>query len=254
MEYLLTLAADPAVWAALVTLIVMEVVLGIDNLVFISIISNKLPPEKRARTQRIGIMLALVMRLALLGTVAWIARLTQPAFEVFGHGFSWRDLILLAGGLFLVWKATIEMHHHVSRDPEEAAASKTAGITVAAAIGQILMLDLVFSVDSIITAVGMTEHLPIMVIAVIVAVATMLFAAQPLSRFIGNNPSVVTLALSFLLVIAMTLIAEGFGSHIPKGYIYAAMGFAGFVEGINLLARNRRARRRAKDTSPRLTN
>lgn len=244
MDYLLSLAADPAVWAALVTLIAMEVVLGIDNLVFISILTNKLPEHRRARVQRLGIMLALVMRLALLGTVAWIARLTQPVFSVFDHAFSWRDLILLAGGLFLVWKATIEMHHHVRKDSQgEGVVSKVGTITAGAAIGQILLLDLVFSVDSIITAVGMTEHLPIMFIAVIFAVATMLFAAQPLSRFIERNPTVVTLALSFLLVIAMTLIAEGFGTHVPKGYIYAAMGFAGFVEGLNLLARNGRKKR-----------
>ncbi|SAL20611.1 inner membrane protein [Caballeronia peredens] len=247
MEYLLSLAADPAVWAALVTLIVMEVVLGIDNLIFISILSNKLPVAQRARTQRIGIMLALVMRLALLGTVAWIARLTEPVFSLFDHAFSWRDLILLAGGLFLVWKATKEMHHHVNKDAHGApgVASSVGAMTAWAAIGQILLLDIVFSVDSIITAVGMTEHLPIMYIAVIFAVATMLFAAQPLSRFIERNPTIVTLALSFLLVIAMTLIAEGFGTHVPKGYIYAAMGFAGFVEGLNLFARRVRERREA---------
>ena len=247
MEYLLSLAADPAVWAALVTLIVMEVVLGIDNLVFISILSNKLPVAQRARTHRIGIMLALVMRLALLGTVAWIAQLTTPVFSMFDHAFSWRDIILLAGGLFLVWKATTEMRHHVGREHDvvPGVASSVGGMTAWAAIGQILLLDLVFSVDSIITAVGMTEHLPIMFIAVIFAVATMLFAAQPLSRFIERNPTVVTLALSFLLVIAMTLIAEGFGTHVPKGYIYAAMGFAGFVEGLNLLARRAKGKREA---------
>jgi predicted tellurium resistance membrane protein TerC len=247
MEYLLSLAADPAVWAALVTLIVMEVVLGIDNLVFISILSNKLPVAQRARTQRIGIMLALVMRLALLGTVAWIAQLTAPVFSVFEHAFSWRDLILLAGGLFLVWKATKEMHHHVRKDHDETpgVASSLGSMTAWSAIAQILLLDLVFSVDSIITAVGMTDHLPIMFIAVIFAVATMLFAAQPLSRFIERNPTVVTLALSFLLVIAMTLIAEGFGTHVPKGYIYAAMGFAGFVEGLNLFARRVKGKREA---------
>jgi predicted tellurium resistance membrane protein TerC len=249
MESLLTLVADPAAWAALVTLVVMEVVLGIDNLIFISILSNKLPEAQRARTQRIGIMLALVMRLALLGTVAWIARLTEPVFSVFDHAFSWRDLILLAGGLFLVWKATREMHHHVSRDAHEpaTAAAGVAGLTVTAAIGQILLLDLVFSVDSIITAVGMTDHLPIMFIAVIAAVTAMLFAARPLSKFIERNPTVVTLALSFLLVIAMTLIAEGFGTHVPKGYIYAAMAFAGFVEGMNILARNRKVKRDHKE-------
>jgi predicted tellurium resistance membrane protein TerC len=245
MDTILTLAADPAAWAALVTLVVMEVVLGIDNLIFISILSNKLPEAHRARTQRIGIMLALVMRLALLGTVAWIARLTEPVFSMFDHAFSWRDLILLAGGLFLVWKATREMHHHVSHDADDVtnAAAGVGGLTATAAIGQILLLDLVFSVDSIITAVGMTDHLPIMFIAVIAAVTAMLFAARPLSKFIERNPTIVTLALSFLLVIGMTLIAEGFGSHVPKGYIYAAMTFAGFVEGMNMLARRRKLKR-----------
>ncbi|MEM5436132.1 TerC family protein [Paraburkholderia diazotrophica] len=244
MDSLLTLVADPAAWAALVTLIVMEVVLGIDNLIFISILSNKLPQAQRARTQRIGIMLALVMRLGLLGTIAWIARLTEPVLSVFDHAFSWRDLILLAGGLFLAWKATREMHRHVSHDADVSnAAARVGGLTATAAIGQILLLDLVFSVDSIITAVGMTDHLPIMFVAVIVAVTAMLFAAAPLSKFIEGNPTIVTLALAFLLVIAMTLIAEGFGTHVPKGYIYAAMAFAGFVEGMNMLARRRRLKR-----------
>ncbi|WP_323122309.1 TerC family protein [Burkholderia alba] len=247
MDYLLALAADPAVWAALLTLIVMEVVLGIDNLIFISILSNKLPEAHRARTQRIGIALALVMRLGLLGTVAWIARLTEPVFSLFDHAFSWRDLILISGGLFLVWKATKEMHHHVSGDADEpGSAGGAAGLTMLAAIGQILMLDLVFSIDSIVTAIGMTDHVPIMFVAVIVAVLVMLFAAQPLARFIDRNPTVVMLALSFLVVIGMTLIAEGFGSHVPKGYIYAAMAFSAFVEGMNMLTRRARTRRRER--------
>ncbi|VVE39167.1 TerC family protein [Pandoraea anhela] len=254
MDYLLALAADPAVWAALVTLVVMEVVLGIDNLIFISILTNKLPVSMRARTQKMGIALALIMRLALLGTVAWIAKLTAPLFEMFGHGFSWRDLILIAGGLFLVWKATKEMHHHValgSGDDEGHAeggsgAGALATITARAAVLQIIMLDIVFSIDSIVTAVGMTEHIPIMFIAVIAAVTAMLFMAGPLSRFIAANPTVVMLALGFLLVIGMTLIAEGFGSHIPKGYIYAAMAFSAFVEGLNMLTRRAKARREAQ--------
>ncbi|VVE67352.1 membrane protein [Pandoraea captiosa] len=253
MDYLLALAADPAVWAALVTLVVMEVVLGIDNLIFISILTNKLPLAMRARTQRMGIALALVMRLALLGTVAWIAKLTTPLFELFNHGFSWRDLILIAGGLFLVWKATKEMHHHVATGVEDEAhgdgasgAGTLATITARAAVMQILVLDLVFSIDSIVTAVGMTEHIPIMFVAVIAAVTAMLFMAGPLSRFIAANPTVVMLALGFLLVIGMTLIAEGFGSHIPKGYIYAAMAFSAFVEGLNMLTRRAKARREAE--------
>jgi predicted tellurium resistance membrane protein TerC len=243
MDTLLALIADPAAWAALVTLIVMEIVLGIDNLIFISILSNKLPEAQRARTQRIGLMLALVMRLALLGTVAWIAQLTAPAFSLFDHAFSWRDLILLAGGVFLVWKATSEIRHHVTHTGEVDKASSTVQLTVAAAIGQIIVLDIVFSVDSIITAVGMTEHMPIMFVAVIVAVLVMLFAALPLSRFIDRNPTIVMLALSFLLVIGMTLIADGFGTHVPKAYIYAAMAFSAFVEGMNMLVRRAKSKR-----------
>lgn len=244
MDTLLTLAADPAAWVALLTLVVMEIVLGIDNLIFISILSNKLPEAQRARTQRLGIMLALGLRLGLLGTVAWIAQLTAPAITLLGHAFSWRDLILLGGGLFLVWKATREMHHHVVHAEEErSSASGTVQLTVAGAIGQILVLDVVFSVDSIITAVGMTDHMPIMFLAVISAVMAMLFAARPLSQFIERNPTIVTLALSFLLVIGMTLIAEGFGTHVPKAYIYVAMAFSAFVEAVNMLVRRAKTRR-----------
>ena len=246
MDSLFALVADPAAWAALVTLIVMEIVLGIDNLIFISILSNRLPEAQRARTQRIGLLLALVMRLILLSTVAWIAKLTAVAFTLFDHGFSWRDLILVAGGLFLVWKATTEIRQHMIPDDEAAAkAGSTVQLTVAAAIGQIILLDIVFSVDSIITAVGMTEHLPIMFVAVIVSIMVMLFAAQPLARFIDRNPTIVMLALSFLLVIGMTLIADGFGSHVPKAYIYAAMAFSAFVESMNMLARRAKTRRAA---------
>ncbi|WP_459616924.1 TerC family protein [Bordetella sp. 2513F-2] len=238
MEYLIELAQQPEAWIALATLIAMEVVLGIDNLIFISILTNKLPPEQRSRGRRIGIGMALILRLALLGTVAFIVQLTTPLFELFGHGVSWRDLILIAGGLFLVWKATKEIHHKVDPDPgSDMFENKAQTIGFAAAIGQILMLDLVFSIDSIITAVGMTEHIPIMFIAVIVAVAVMLLAADPLAHFIERNPTVVMLALGFLLMIGMTLIAEGFGAHVPKGYVYAAMAFSALVEGLNMLAR-----------------
>ena len=243
MQDIIALTQDPAAWVALVTLIVMEVVLGIDNLIFISILTNKLPPESREKARRIGIGLALGMRLALLGTVAWIVQLTQPVFEAFGHGFSWKDLILIAGGLFLVWKATKEIHHSVDpADHEEdfIASSVTTGF--GAAIGQILLLDLVFSVDSIITAVGMTPHIPIMFVAVIAAVTVMLVAAAPLANFIEKNPSIVMLALAFLLMIGTTLIAEGMGFHVPKGYIYAAMAFSALVEILNMLVRNRRAK------------
>ncbi|MFN3743282.1 MAG: TerC family protein [Hyphomicrobiaceae bacterium] len=247
MDYLLTLAADPAAWAALITLIVMEVVLGIDNLIFIAILTNKLPAEHRVMARRIGISAALIMRLLLLGTIAFIVTLTTPIFSVLGHGFSWRDLILIAGGLFLVWKATKEIHHRVDPDPAPNVYGRdVATMSFGGAIVQILILDLVFSVDSIITAVGMTPHVPIMVIAVVVAVITMLVAATPLANFIGKNPTIVVLALGFLLMIGTILIAEGFGAHVPKGYIYAAMAFSALIEGLNML--DRRARQRRRET------
>jgi predicted tellurium resistance membrane protein TerC len=250
VDSLLQLASDPTAWAALATLVVMEVVLGIDNLIFISILTNKLPPEHQHNARRIGIGLALILRLGLLATIAYIVALTQPVFEVFGKGFSWRDLILIAGGLFLLWKATKEIHHTVDPEPETGTGIGKAGLSFAAAIGQILVLDLVFSIDSIITAVGMTEHVPIMVIAVVTAVAVMLLAADLLSRFIAANPTVVMLALGFLIMIGMTLIAEGFGAHVPKGYIYTAMAFSAGVEGLNMLARRRRRAQAGTVTRP----
>jgi predicted tellurium resistance membrane protein TerC len=244
MDYLMQLAASPAAWAALVTLIAMEVILGIDNLLFISILTNKLPEEMRPRARRIGISLALVMRLGLLSMVAYIVQLTEPVVTLFGHAFSWRDFILMGGGLFLVWKATKEIHQTMEASEEDEAAGSTLQIGFTAAIAQILVLDLVFSVDSIITAVGMTDHIPIMVIAVIVAVLAMLLAANPLANFIHHNPSIVMLALGFLLMIGTVLIAEGFGAHVSKGYIYTAMAFSAGVEGLNMLARRRKARAR----------
>ncbi|MCK9917643.1 TerC family protein [Microbacteriaceae bacterium K1510] len=243
MSNLMTLAGDPAAWAALATLIVMEVVLGIDNLIFIAILTNRLPAHQRALGRRVGIGLALVLRLALLGSVAFIVTLTAPLFSLLGHGLSWRDLILIAGGLFLVWKATKEIHHRVDPDPgPDLFDRKDVSLGFASALGQIVMLDLVFSIDSIITAVGMTDHVEIMVVAVIVAVLAMMLAANPLANFINANPTIVMLALGFLLMIGMTLIAEGFGAHVPKGYVYAAMAFSALVEALNML--ERRARRR----------
>ena len=254
MDSISALLADPAAWAALLTLIVMEVVLGIDNLIFISILSNKLPEAQRQRARRIGISLALVMRLMLLFSIAWIVGLKAPVFDLGisggsdGHGgtafetqFSWRDLILIAGGLFLVWKATKEIHHNVDPSPDDDVFDTSpVALNFGAAIVQILLLDLVFSIDSILTAVGMTEHLPIMVIAVVTAVLVMLLAADPLANFINRNPTVVMLALGFLLMIGMVLIADGFGVHVPKGYIYAAMAFSALIEGLNMLSRKRR--------------
>ena len=245
MSNLMTLAGDPTAWAALATLIVMEVVLGIDNLIFIAILTNRLPEHQRALGRRLGIGLALILRLALLGSVAFIVTLTTPLFSLFGHGLSWRDLILIAGGLFLVWKATKEIHHRVDPDPgPDMFDRKDVSLGFASALGQIVMLDLVFSVDSIITAVGMTDHVEIMVVAVVVAVLVMMLAANPLANFINANPTIVMLALGFLLMIGMTLIAEGFGAHVPKGYVYAAMAFSALVEALNMLERRARRRKR----------
>jgi predicted tellurium resistance membrane protein TerC len=243
MENLLILAADPAAWVALTTLIAMEVVLGIDNLLFISILTNKLPEHQRERARIIGIGAALILRLVLLSLVFVIVQLTEPVLTLFGQSFSWRDMILIGGGLFLVWKATKEIHHTVDPDPgPDMFGGGTVAMNFAAAVAQILLLDLVFSLDSIITAVGMTQHVEIMVIAVVFTVIVMLVAATPLAQFISANPTVVILALSFLFMIGMTLIAEGFGVKVPKGYIYAAMAFSAVVEGLNMLSRRSRLR------------
>ena len=246
MEYVFALLTDPAAWVALVTLIVMEVVLGIDNLIFIAILTNKLPEGQRDLARKVGISAALVLRLLLLFTIAAIVQLTTPILSIFDLDLSWRDLILIAGGIFLVWKATKEIHHRVDPDPApDLFDRRAATLGFGSAIVQILLLDLVFSIDSIITAVGMTEHVPIMVVAVIVAVAVMLLAATPLSNFINANPTIVMLALSFLLMIGMVLIADGFGAHVPRGYVYAAMAFSALVESLNMLARRAQRRRRA---------
>jgi len=255
------LLTDPAAWLALLTLVVMEVVLGIDNLVFISILSNKLPPEHRARVRRLGIGLALIMRLGLLATIGIIVGLTAPVFDLglsgplnshgeptFDTAFSWRDLILIAGGVFLLWKATKEIHHTVDPTPSDHELLDKKAVVInnaGAAIIQIILLDLVFSVDSILTAVGMTDHVPIMMTAVIIAVTVMLLASDPLANFIDKNPTVVMLALGFLLMIGAVLIADGFGVHVPKGYIYAAMAFSGIVEGLNMASRNSQAKKAA---------
>ena len=243
MDYILALLSDPTAWIALATLTVMEVVLGIDNLIFISVLSNKLPEHLRSKARRIGIGAALVLRLGLLATIALIIKLTTPVFEILGQSFSWRDLILICGGLFLIWKATTEIHHSVDPDPgPDRLNAAIIATSMGAVIGQILLLDLIFSLDSIITAVGMTPHIPIMVVAVIIAVLTMLLAADPMARFVHNNPTVLMLALAFLLLIGTTLVADGFGAPIAKGYIYAAMAFSVLVESLNMLARRARQR------------
>lgn len=249
---MLELVTSPEAWAAFIALATMEIVLGIDNLIFISIVANKLPEELRLKVSRIGIGLALIMRLALLSVIAWIVGLTQPVFDLgftgppgvhgeptFETAFSWRDLILIGGGVFLVWKATTEIQHKIQPTPAKTVFNSAATTTVSAVIIQIVVLDMVFSIDSILTAIGMTNHLPIMVAAVILAVLVMFLSAKPITNFVHNNPTVVMLALAFLLMIGTILIADGFGRHVPKGYIYAAMGFAAFVESLNIIARRR---------------
>ena len=248
MTEILAIFTNPANFPAILALVAMEVVLGIDYLIFISILTNKLPEAQRPRARQIGIGLALGLRLVLLSVVAFIVTLTQPLFDAFGHGFSWRDIILVAGGLFLVWKATKEIHHSVDTNPnDDVFDTLKSSLGFGAAIVQIIILDLVFSIDSIITAVGMTDEVPIMFFAVIVAVTVMATAAGPLSRFIERNPTVVMLALAFLLMIGMTLIADGFGVHVPKGYIYVAMGFSVLVESLNIISRAVRARNQPSD-------
>jgi predicted tellurium resistance membrane protein TerC len=254
---ILVLLSDPASWAALVTLIMLEVVLGIDNLVFLAIVSNKLPLEQQQAARRLGLTLALVMRIGLLLLLGWLVTLQTPLLDLglqgvqgshgepsFETAFSGRDLILIAGGLFLLWKATNEIHHAmVPDDNSDDLLDRNKGpaqLVFGAAVAQIIALDIVFSVDSILTAVGMTDEVPIMVAAVIVTVCLMLLAADPLSRFIERNPSLIMLALAFLVMIGLVLIADGFGFHVPKGYIYAAMAFSIGVESLNMIQRNRR--------------
>jgi predicted tellurium resistance membrane protein TerC len=217
---------------AFVTLTVLEVVLGIDNVIFISILAGKLPPSDQDRARKIGLMAAMVMRILLLMSIAWIIRLTAPLFSIGSHPFSGRDLILAGGGLFLIFKSTREIHEKL--EGEDGHVSARVAPSMAAVIGQIMLLDIVFSLDSVITAVGMAEDLSIMIAAVVVAVGIMFFSAGSVSRFVDAHPTVKVLALSFLLLIGCSLIAEGFGAHIPKGYIYFAMGFSVFVEAINL--------------------
>ena len=255
------LLMDPAAWAALLTLIALELVLGIDNLVFIAIVSSKLPQAQQSRARRIGLILALSLRIVLLLLIGWIVTLQAPLID-FGitgapgaHGeptfetaFSGRDLILLAGGLFLLWKATKEIHHSMDREGESGELldhdKGIVQIGFSAAIAQIIALDLVFSVDSILTAVGMTDQVPIMITAVVITVGLMMLAADPLAKFIEKNPTLVMLALAFLVMIGVVLIADGFGVHIPKGYIYMAMAFAAAVETLNIVQRERRTRAR----------
>ncbi len=231
--------ADPQTWLSLTTLTLLEIVLGIDNLVFIAVLVEKLPAAQRPTARRVGIGLALGTRLLLLGSIAWIAGLTTPVFDFLGRGVSWRDIVLILGGFFLLYKSTHEIHG--SLEGEEGETSARVAAKFATVVTQIAILDIVFSLDSVITAVGMAQHLSIMATAVVLAMLVMLAAAGPVSSFVTRHPTVKMLALSFLLLIGTALIADGLGFHIPKGYIYAAMAFSMLVEGLNLLARRRRA-------------
>jgi len=223
---------SPELLIALLTLTVLEIVLGVDNVIFISILSGKLPKEDQKRARRVGLMAAMLMRIALLFSLTWMARLTEPLFTVVGQSFSGRDLILIAGGLFLLAKATYEVHDKL--EGEEGHGSGKAAATFASVITQVMLLDIVFSLDSVITAIGMADNLTVMVTAVVLAVLVMLLAAESISEFVEAHPTVKILALSFLLLIGMSLVADGFGQHISKGYIYFAMGFSVFVEAINI--------------------
>ena len=231
MEWL----THPQIWIALATLTFLEIVLGVDNIIFISILSGKLPAEQQARARRMGLMGAMFMRIALLFSLAWIIRLTEPWFTIAGQAISGRDLILILGGLFLLGKATYEIHDKLEGD--EGHASDKVANSFTSVIVQIMLLDVVFSLDSVITAVGMVDELAVMVAAVVIAVGIMMLSAEPLSDFVHKHPTVKMLALSFLLLIGLSLLLEGFDHHIPKGYIYFAMGFSVFVEMINLRLR-----------------
>ncbi len=226
---------SPESWIALLTLTALEIVLGIDNIIFISIIAGKLPEDQQKTGRQVGLLMAMITRILLLFSIAWLTRLTSPLFSVFSYDISGRDLILIIGGLFLLGKSTFEIHERL--EGEEGHASQKVAASLAGVIFQIMLLDIVFSLDSVITAVGMVNEIVIMVSAVVIAVGIMLFASSPISDFVNDRPTLKILALSFLLLIGFSLVADGLGLHIPKGYIYFAMGFSVFVEVINLQVR-----------------
>jgi predicted tellurium resistance membrane protein TerC len=243
--------ADPAVWASLLTLTALEIVLGIDNLIFLSIVSSRLPKHQQRLARQLGLALALLGRIALLFSLTWIIGLTAPVFSVLGLDFSWRDIVLIIGGLFLLVKGTMETHHMLEGQEQDAQVGTT---TFAAAVVQIIILDVVFALDSIITAVGMTDQLPIMITAVVIAMVVMLVAANPVGDFVNNHPTVKMLALSFLLLVGVALIADGFHFHIPRGYLYFAIFFSGLVEALNLWAAKSRKRRLHLQSSGRIVD
>ncbi|MCP4382189.1 MAG: TerC family protein [Hyphomicrobiales bacterium] len=237
-------AADPAIWASLVTLTVMEIVLGIDNIVFISVVVTKLPADRAKRARQLGLGMALVFRILMLFSLFWLIGLTKPVFTVFGEGFSWRDIVLVAGGAFLLFKATTEIHKDVEGAHTESTQSRvyaSFGLVVA----QIAVIDLVFSVDSILTAIGMAEVVGVMIAAVVISIGVMYVASGPVAAFIERHPTTRMLALSFLMMIGIALVADGIGFHIPRGYLYAAMTFSAAVEFLNIVARRNRGREKA---------
>lgn len=236
------LFSDPAVWASFFTLTILEIVLGVDNVIFISIAASRLPVSQRRSARLLGLGGALLLRIGLLFSIAWIVSLKEPVFSLLGQSFSWRDVILLAGGLFLIWKAVTEIFDEVEGDEEE---TQLRAASYASILFQIMLLDVVFSLDSVITAVGIAQHLEVMVAAVVVAVLVMMVAAEPIAKFVEDHPSTKMLALSFLVMVGMALMADGLHFHVERGVIYAAMVFAGAVEGLNLLRRSRRQRKPA---------
>jgi len=249
VETIVDFLTDPHVWASFLALSAMEIVLGIDNVVFISVMVSKLPPARQLTARRVGLLLALLFRVIMLAFIAWFIHMTTPIFSVGAYAFSWRDLILLAGGLFLLVKGTREIHDGIEGEEEEGASPVAQSL--AAAIVQIAIIDLVFSIDSIITAVGMAEYIEVMIAAVAVAIAVMYFASGPVAVFIERHPTTKMLALSFLLLIGAALVADAFHFHIPRGYIYFAMAFSAAVEVINVLAlRRRRARAKTRNRAP----
>jgi predicted tellurium resistance membrane protein TerC len=237
--------ADPGIWLSLLTLTILEIVLGIDNLVFLAILAGRLPAERQAAARQLGLALALGTRLVLLFAITWVMGLTAPLFTVLDMTISWRDIILIAGGLFLIAKGTFEIDHKLEGADEGDALTSGRPASFAGVVLQIGIMDLVFSIDSVVTAVGMAQHIEVMVAAIVISMAVMLVAAAPVSDFVNRHPTVKMLALSFLLLIGTALVADGLGFHIPKGYIYFAMGFAIFVETLNVVARARRQRRQA---------
>jgi CBS domain containing-hemolysin-like protein len=245
MAAFMELLLDPNIWVGLLTLVVLEIVLGIDNLIFIAVLAEKLPPHQRDKARILGLSLAMVMRLGLLAMISWIVTLTTPLFSIAALSVSGRDLILLLGGVFLLFKATMELHERVE-GKSDLQTGKRAYAGFAAVVAQIIVLDAVFSLDAVITAVGMVDQLGVMMAAVIISMSVMLFASKPLTRFVNAHPTVVVLCLSFLLMIGLSLVAEGLGFHIPKGYLYAAIGFSVIIEALNQLARRNFARNEAR--------